>query len=215
MLAAVSTEHKIGMLVVAGLLIAFALASSFLFPRYWPQFPGSRGLSAFLVVALVLFVAMLLAVEFFAVEEEEAHAGDEAAAVETTTTAEPTTTTTEATTTEATTTTETAESPPTSGGPETQTVDVSGKEFAYELSTDEVNPGVVIFRLRNDGQLGHDLALEGPGVEEAAGGEAKTPVIDPGQTADLEIRLAAGTYDLYCTVPGHRDAGMEAELEVA
>jgi uncharacterized cupredoxin-like copper-binding protein len=213
-LAAVSTEHKIGMLVVAGIFIAFALASSFVFPRYWPQFPGSRGLGAFIVGSLALFVAMLLAVEFFAVEEEEAHAGDEPAAVEEQP-AEPTTTTETTETTEAPPTTETAESPPTSGGPETQTVDVSGTEFAFELSTDEVGPGVVIFRLRNDGQLGHDLAIEGPGVEEAAGGEPKTPVIDPGQTADLEIRLAEGTYDLICTVPGHRDAGMEVELEVA
>jgi uncharacterized cupredoxin-like copper-binding protein len=210
-LAALSTEHKIGMLVVAGIFITFALASSFFFPRYWPQFPGRNGLGAFIVGSVALFVAMLLAVEFFAVEEEEAEAGGEPAAVEETQTAgtetaetATTETATEATTTQAT-TTEAA----------TQTVEVSGTEFAFKLTPDDVRPGVVIFRLRNDGQIGHDLAIEGPGVEEAAGGEAKTPVIDAGQTADLELSLEEGTYDLYCSVPGHRDAGMELELEVA
>jgi uncharacterized cupredoxin-like copper-binding protein len=210
-LAAVSTEHKIGMLVVAGLFIGFALASSFVFPRYRPQFPGSKGLTAFIVVSLALFVAMLLAVEFFAVEEEEAEAGTEAAEVQ-----EPPETTTSETTTPETTTVATTETEGTpTGGGATQTIDVSGTEFAFALSTDDVHPGVVIFRLRNEGQIGHDLVLEGPGVEEAAGGEAKTPVIEPGQTADLEIRLQEGTYDLYCSVPGHREGGMETELEVA
>ena len=210
MLAAVSTEHKIGMLVVAGTFIAFALASSFLFPRYWPQFPGSRGLGAFIAGSVVLFVAMLLAVEFFAVEEEEAEAGNEPAAVEET---EAPPTTTEPTTTEPA-TTETSASPPTSEGPETQTIAVSGTEFAFALNPSDVNPGVVVFRLTNDGEIPHDLKIEGPGVAEAAGGEAKTPVIDPGQTADMEIELREGDYELWCTGPGHREGGMELELEV-
>ena len=224
MLAALSTEHKIGMLVAAGAFIVFALASSFVFPRYWPQFPGSRGLTAFVVGSLALFVAMLLAVEFFAVEEEEAEAGNEPAAVaetqtgatEATTTTEPGTTTTEpgTTTTEPeATTTETTESPPTSPGPPTQTIEVSATEFAFKLSTDEVHPGVVIFRLHNDGQLGHDLALEG--VKDPGGREVKTPVIDSDEFADIEIRLEKRTYELYCSVPGHRASGMEVKLEVA
>jgi uncharacterized cupredoxin-like copper-binding protein len=198
-LAALSTEHQIGMLVAAGLFIGFALLSSFVFPRYWPEFPGSRGLTAFVVASLALTVAMLLAVELFAVEEEEAEAGTEAAEVreapETTTTAPapaPETTTTE-------TTTETEA--------EAQEIDVAATEFAYRLSTSEANPGVVVFRLKNDGQLGHDLAIDGE--------EEKTPVIDPGETAELEVELPAGRYELYCSVPGHRDAGMETELTVS
>ena len=207
MVAALSTEHKIGMLVVAGIFIAFALASSFVFPRYRPQFPGPRGLTAFIVVSVALTVAMLLAVELWAVEEEEAEAGDHPAAVEETqtgvtetteTTTEPTTTTTE---TEETTTTTTAEP---------QTVDVAGTEFAFALTPDDVHPGVVVFRLENDGQIGHDLKVEGPG-----GVDAKTPVIDPGATAEVEVELQEGDYELYCTVPGHREGGMEVDLAVS
>ena len=207
MLAAVSTEHKIGMLVVAGLFIGFALLSSFVFPRYRPQFPGAKGLSAFIVVSLALFVAMLLAVEFFAVEEEEAEAGTEAAEVQ-----EAPETTTAATTTEATTEsdTETEAAPTTTeAGATPQTVTVSGTEFAFALTPSDVTPGVVVFRLENDGQIAHDLAVEGPGIEE------KTPVIDAGETAELEVELEPGDYELYCSVPGHRDAGMEVELPVA
>jgi uncharacterized cupredoxin-like copper-binding protein len=197
-LAALSTEHQIGMLVVAGIFIAFALSASFLFPRYWPQFPGSSGLGAFIVASIALFVAMLLAVEFFAVEEEEAEAREAPAAVEeTTTTTLPTTT--EAATTEPTTTTA-----------EPRTITVSGTEFAFALSATELEPGSYVFELRNEGQLGHDLAIEGPGID-----ETKTPVIDPGATAELDVELESGAYELWCTVPGHRDAGMEAEVSVS
>lgn len=192
------------MLVVAGLFIGFAIASSFVLPRYWPEFPGSKGLSAFVVVSLALFVAMLLAVEFFAVEEEEAEAGTEAAEVR-----EAPETTTPRTTTEPTIETETEAAPTTTEAAATpQAVTVSGTEFAFALTPSDVNPGVVVFTLENDGQIAHDLAVEGRGVEE------KTPVIDPGETAELEVELEPGDYELYCTVPGHRDAGMEVDLPV-
>jgi uncharacterized cupredoxin-like copper-binding protein len=208
-LGALSTEHQIGMLVVAGLFILFALASSFLFPRYWPEFPGSRGISAFIVASVVLFVAMVLAVEFFAVEEEEAEAGTETAAVEETRTTETETTETQPAETQAETETETATTQTTTTGGGTQTIAVSGTEFAFKLSPSEVHPGVVVFRLKNDGQIGHDLAVEGAGVDD------KTPVIDAGATAEIEVELRPGEYELYCSVPGHRDAGMELDLEVA
>ena len=70
MLAAVSTQNKILLGGMAAIFIAFSLISSFVLPRRNPNFPGYR-LPLFLTVTTVLFVAMLLAVEFFAVEEEE------------------------------------------------------------------------------------------------------------------------------------------------
>jgi cytochrome c553 len=83
---ALSTGQKLGLLVFAAIFIAFALASSFLFPRYQPDFPG-RGLRLFIAVTVVLTIAMLGAVEIFAKEE---HA-EEPAAAETTTPEETTT----------------------------------------------------------------------------------------------------------------------------
>ena len=57
--------HEIGLIVVAGVFIAFALASSFLVPRYKPDFPGPSGLSVFAIASVVMFVLMIVAVNFF------------------------------------------------------------------------------------------------------------------------------------------------------
>ena len=70
-LLALSTSHKIGLGLVALVFIGFALASSFLLPRYRPDYPGSA-LRWFVVGALALFVGMMLAVEFFGREPAEA-----------------------------------------------------------------------------------------------------------------------------------------------
>jgi hypothetical protein len=60
-----STSHEVGLIVVAAVFIAFALASSFLVPRYKPDFPGPTGLSVFAIASVVLFALMVLAVNFF------------------------------------------------------------------------------------------------------------------------------------------------------
>ena len=77
MLLAITNEGKVGLGVLAGLFIVFALLSSFVLPRRDPEFPGDRR-GLFYAVTAVLFVCMLLAVEFFAVEEEEHGGGHEA-----------------------------------------------------------------------------------------------------------------------------------------
>jgi mono/diheme cytochrome c family protein len=75
-LLGLSTGHAVGLAVVAGIFIVFALASALLIPRRWPDFPGGN-LRWFIVVTLVLFVATLAAVEVFAKEpKEEATAGE-------------------------------------------------------------------------------------------------------------------------------------------
>ena len=61
----ISTGHEIGLIVVAGAFIAFALASSFLVPRYKPDFPGPAGLSVFAIASIVMFGLMIAAVNFF------------------------------------------------------------------------------------------------------------------------------------------------------
>ena len=66
---ALSTGHEVGLAVTGAAFIAFALASSFLFPRFRPQYPGG-GLRAFIVVAFVFFFGMLAAVEPDSLEDE-------------------------------------------------------------------------------------------------------------------------------------------------
>lgn len=89
MLAALATSHKIGLALVAGVFIAFALICSFLLPKKWPNFPGKH-VGWFIAVAVTLTAAMLAAVIALAGEPKEPHgtaAGEETTVAATTTTA--------------------------------------------------------------------------------------------------------------------------------
>jgi cytochrome c553 len=94
MLVALTGRQELGLALVAGIFICFAVASAFLIPRRWPDFPGPRGLRWFIALTVLLFVAMMTAVAVFARESEEeegARHGDT-----TTTETQPTTTETQA-----------------------------------------------------------------------------------------------------------------------
>ena len=177
LLAALSTGNKIGLAVVGGTFILFALSASFIAPRRRPDFPGRNGLSVFVLASFVLFAAMVTAVIVFGVESEAkgAHATAAAAA------------------------------------PAGHPIAVSETEFKVALPAQKVAPGKVTFMVRNAGKIQHDLVISGAGVK----GAAKTPLLDPGMSATLTVTLAAGSYTLYCSVPGHRAAGMVATLTVA
>jgi plastocyanin len=165
LLAALSTGNKIGLAVVGGTFILFALTSSFIASRRRPDFPGRNGLSVFVLASFVLFFAMVTAVIVFGVEKSEA-----------------------------------------SG----QTVPVTESEFKITVPAEKLAPGEFTFEVRNAGKIQHDLVVSGSGVK----GTAKTPLINAGQSGKLTVTLAAGTYTLYCSVPGHRAAGMVAKLTV-
>ena len=104
MLSALATGHKVGIAVVAGVFIVFALASSFLLPALRPQFPGRR-VGLFVAGASLLTAGMLATVIALAGEPKEARG----AAGETTTAA--TTAPAQTTTTPAQTTTTTPSAP--------------------------------------------------------------------------------------------------------
>jgi mono/diheme cytochrome c family protein len=74
-LLAITNEGKVGLGVLAGLFIVFALLSSFYFPRRDPNFPGNR-LGLFVLVTVVLFIGTMAGVVFFAKEEEGAHGAE-------------------------------------------------------------------------------------------------------------------------------------------
>jgi uncharacterized cupredoxin-like copper-binding protein len=190
LLLALSTTQKVGLgLAVAG-FAGFSLVVSMLVPRYRPQFPG-RGLRVFVVTCLLLFVGMMCAVIFVARESsEEAKAGGEATTAETTATTQTATTATTA-------------------APAAQTVTASETEFKIALSPSSVHAGKVTFEVKNDGKIPHDLVVEGNGVK------AKTPLLDAGESKTLEVDLKPGTYDVYCSVPGHKEAGMDVKLTVS
>jgi uncharacterized cupredoxin-like copper-binding protein len=45
--------------------------------------------------------------------------------------------------------------------------------------------------------------------------KAATPTIAAGKTAKLKVKLAKGTYELYCSVPGHKQLGMDTHITVS
>jgi uncharacterized cupredoxin-like copper-binding protein len=198
---ALSTGHEVGLGITALAFIAFALASSFLFPRVRPDYPG-RGLLAFVVIAFVFFFGMLTAVEVFGAESKSR----EAAAPEATT-AEPTTTA--ATSTEQrTTTAETTTQETTSTAKPSETkVPVSETEFKITLGSTELKAGEITFEVKDDGKIPHDLAIKGT--------SDKTDEIAPGADAELKVTLKPGKYVLYCSIPGHEQAGMKQSITVS
>jgi mono/diheme cytochrome c family protein len=72
-LLGLSTGHSVGLALVAGTFVAFAILSALVIPRRWPQYPG-RHLGWFIVGTLILFAGTLGAVEVFAKESEEPEA---------------------------------------------------------------------------------------------------------------------------------------------
>ena len=190
-----------GLGLVGLAFVVFALLSACQLPTLRPAYPGKRGLPAFQKLTVTQFVGMMFAVFFFGRETSESHAAEGS---KTTATTAPSQTTTPSTTApSATESTTTAPAAP-------KSVPVTEVEFKIELPSTTVAPGTYTFNLTNKGQVGHDLVFNGPGVD-----NEKTPVIDPGKTAKLTVDLKTGTYDVYCSVPGHKQAGMDVKLKVS
>jgi uncharacterized cupredoxin-like copper-binding protein len=204
-LIALSTGNKVGLAVVAGAFIIFALASSFVFPRFRPNFPGG-GLLAFIVICFVFFFGMLAAVENFGAESSSAEGaantetgGENATTVQRTTTQQQQTTTAAQQTTTAAKTTTQAQAAP-------QTVQVTETEFRIALKGYKAQAGKFTFDVKNAGKLPHDLAIRGG---------PKTPLIQPGKSATLTVTLKPGQYHLFCSVPGHEQAGMRVDIKLS
>ena len=64
------------------------------------------------------------------------------------------------------------------------------------------------FETKNDESIGHNIAIEGNGVNQAG------PVVQGGATSKFTANLKPGTYTFFCSVPGHRQGGMEGKLTV-
>jgi plastocyanin len=90
-----------------------------------------------------------------------------------------------------------------------KTIRIEETEFRLEPAEITLDkPGTYVFEAVNSGDTVHALEVEGEGIEE------KTEEIQPGQSAELKVELAAGTYELYCPVGGHKEEGMEGTLTV-
>lgn len=96
------------------------------------------------------------------------------------------------------------------GGGETVSfeADPSG-QLAYVETDVTAKAGNDTIEFDNPSSTGHDVVIE----DESGGEVAKTDVITD-STTTTTADLQAGTYTFYCSVPGHREAGMEGTLTV-
>jgi plastocyanin len=86
------------------------------------------------------------------------------------------------------------------------TVQVSEKEFKIILASTTLKAGQITFHVKNVGTVPHDLVI--------AGTSDRTKLISPAQTATLTAQLKPGRYELYCSVAGHKQAGMDEKIQV-
>jgi hypothetical protein len=88
-------------------------------------------------------------------------------------------------------------------------VSASEREYSIALSRDSVVAGTVFVEVRNRGMDPHDLHLRGPD-----GTEVPFATQRPGEHTSQKLRLTPGSWYLYCSLPGHEEAGMHATLTV-
>ena len=87
-------------------------------------------------------------------------------------------------------------------------VSMTATEFKYDPNVISASPGQTInLTVKNIGTVQHTWVLDQAHV---------TLTIDPGKTATTTLTAPAtpGTYQFYCDVPGHKEAGMVGQLIV-
>jgi plastocyanin len=104
---------------------------------------------------------------------------------------------------------EEAAPPATEGNGGGQTVQIAadpGGGFTFDKDALEASAGETTFEFTNDASIPHNFTIEG--VEGAA-----TETVTQGNDS-ITVDLEAGTYTYFCSVPGHREGGMEGTLTV-
>ena len=81
--------------------------------------------------------------------------------------------------------------------------------LAYTSAEETAKAGKVTIEFVNPQALTHDVLIEAANGEEVV----KTGLIYDG-TYTMNTELKPGTYTYYCSIPGHREAGMEGTLTV-
>ncbi|HEV7399859.1 MAG TPA: plastocyanin/azurin family copper-binding protein [Solirubrobacterales bacterium] len=84
-----------------------------------------------------------------------------------------------------------------------------GGELAYTTTKATAKAGKVTIDFKNPQALTHDVAIEDSSGKEVGA----TELIASGEDSTT-VDLKPGTYHFFCTVPGHREAGMEGVLTV-
>jgi plastocyanin len=93
------------------------------------------------------------------------------------------------------------------GGALRLAADPSG-QLKFDKPTLRAKAGTVTIAMRNPSQVAHDVSIGGGGVDQ------KGKVVKGGGTSTVKAKLKPGSYTFYCSVDGHRQAGMKGKLTV-
>jgi nitrite reductase (NO-forming) len=96
-----------------------------------------------------------------------------------------------------------AATPAALAGPPIVELATGDMKFAPRSLTIPANTDVTL-RITNKGKLPHDVTIMGTSYA--------TAKIASGETVELKLNLAPGTYTFICTVPGHMQAGMRGSI---
>lgn len=80
--------------------------------------------------------------------------------------------------------------------------------LAYEFGSAEAEAGALVIRSPNPSSVDHNIAVDGNGVQETGA------VVKNGGVSEVQVTLRPGGYTFFCSVPGHRQGGMEGKLTV-
>ena len=83
-----------------------------------------------------------------------------------------------------------------------------GQGLAYEFADAVAPPGPLTIESVNEQPVEHNIAVDGGGVNEVG------DIVTDGGTSTIEVDLQPGEYSFYCSVPGHREGGMEGVLTI-
>jgi plastocyanin len=78
-------------------------------------------------------------------------------------------------------------------------------QIAFQTNQASAPPGKVTLEMPNKSGTPHDIVIDGKG---------RGQVVQNGGVSKFTATFAAGTYTYYCSVDGHRQAGMQGKLTV-
>jgi plastocyanin len=78
-------------------------------------------------------------------------------------------------------------------------------QLAFVTDSAQGTPGQITVKMANKSGTPHDIVIDGKG---------KGEVVQNGAVSQFGADFAAGSYTFYCSVPGHREAGMQGKLVV-
>jgi plastocyanin len=82
-------------------------------------------------------------------------------------------------------------------------------QLKYNTTSLTAKAGAVSIAFSNKSPVGHNVT-----IESSAGSTVGATPTFSGESKTLKVTLKPGTYKFYCSVPGHRMAGMEGTLTV-